>query len=67
VSGTGFFGSVEPIRFEGPQSVNPLAYHHYDRDRVILGKRMEDHLRAAVCYWHSFAYDGGDQFGGATF
>ncbi len=67
MSGTGFFGSVEPIRFEGPQSVNPLAYRHYDRDRVILGKRMEDHLRAAVCYWHSFAYDGSDQFGGATF
>jgi xylose isomerase len=67
VGGSGFFGSVEPVRFEGPQSANPLAYRYYDRDRIILGKRMEDHLRAAVCYWHSFAYDGSDPFGGATF
>ena len=62
-----FFDGVAPVRFEGPQSANPLAYRYYDRDRLVLGKRMEDHLRAAVCYWHSFVNDGGDPFGGATF
>jgi xylose isomerase len=67
VSGTGFFGEVAPIRYEGPQSANPLAFRYYDRDKLVLGKRMEDHLRAAICYWHSFAYTGLDQFGGATF
>jgi len=67
VSGTGFFGDLAPIRYEGPQSADPLAFRYYDRDKLVLGERMEDHLRAAVCYWHSFAYAGLDQFGGETF
>jgi xylose isomerase len=67
LSSTGFFGEVAPIRYEGPQSANPLAFRYYDRDKLVLGKRMEDHLRAAICYWHSFAYAGLDQFGGETF
>lgn len=64
---TGFFGDIEPIRYEGPDSKNPLAYRYYNRDEVVLGKRMEDHLRFAVAYWHSFAWNGGDPFGGQTF
>jgi len=67
VSGTGFFGDVEPIRYEGPRSDNPLAYRYYDKDRRVLGKRMEDHLRASVCYWHNFVANGSDPFGGPTF
>ncbi|THD42015.1 MAG: xylose isomerase [Bradyrhizobium sp.] len=67
MAGTGFFDGVESVRFEGPQSTNPLAYRYYDRDRLVLGKRMEDHLRAAICYWHNFVYEGGDPFGGPTF
>ncbi len=57
------FESIAPIAFEGPQSDNPLAFHHYERDRIVLGKRMEDQLRFAVCYWHSFAWNGFDVFG----
>ncbi|MBX3578784.1 MAG: xylose isomerase [Rhizobiaceae bacterium] len=64
---TGFFGDIKPIRYEGPDSKNPLAYRFYDRDEVVLGKRLEDHLRFAVAYWHSFAWPGGDPFGGQTF
>ena len=67
MSGTGFFGDVEPIRYEGPRSDNPLAYRYYDKDRRVLGKRMEDHLRASVCYWHNFVANGSDPFGGPTF
>ncbi|HEU4486692.1 MAG TPA: xylose isomerase [Povalibacter sp.] len=62
-----YFADVEPIKFEGLKSENPLAYRYYDKDRVVLGKRMEDHLRPAVCYWHSFAWNGTDVFGGGTF
>src|SRR5690606_1827773 len=54
-------------RYEGPETDNPLAFRHYDPDARILGKRMEDHLRFAVAYWHSFAWEGGDPFGGRTF
>ncbi len=64
---TGFFGDIGPIRYEGPDSTNPLAYRHYDPDEVVLGKRLEDHLRFAVAYWHSFNWEGGDPFGGRTF
>ena len=64
---TGFFGDIGPVRYEGPDSTNPLAYRHYDPDEVVLGKRLEDHLRFAVAYWHSFNWEGGDPFGGRTF
>lgn len=64
---TGFFGDIAPVRYEGPESTNPLAYRFYDPDEVVLGKRLEDHLRFAVAYWHSFAWPGGDPFGGQTF
>ncbi|WP_424985295.1 xylose isomerase [Microbulbifer sp. S227A] len=62
-----FFADIQPVRHEGINSSNPLAYRHYDPDEMILGKRMEDHLRFAVAYWHSFAWEGGDPFGGQTF
>jgi xylose isomerase len=62
-----FFTAIEPIRFEGRDSQNPLAFRYYDRNRVVLGKTMEQHLRIAVCYWHSFAWPGNDVFGAGTF
>ncbi|MDF1775119.1 MAG: xylose isomerase [Rhizobiaceae bacterium] len=64
---TGFFGDIERIAFEGADSINPLAFRHYDRDEVVLGKRMEDHLRFATAYWHSLCWEGLDPFGGRTF
>jgi len=64
---TGFFGDIEKIKYEGPESDNPLAYRHYNPDEKVMGKRMEDHLRFAVAYWHSFQWEGGDPFGGRTF
>lgn len=64
---TGFFDGLTPARFEGASSTNAMAFHHYDAEELVLGKRMADHLRFAVAYWHSFAWEGGDPFGGATF
>jgi xylose isomerase len=64
---SGFFGIEQPIRYEGPESANPLAFRWYQPDRPVLGKRMADHLRFAVCYWHSFCWPGSDPFGGPTF
>ena len=62
-----FFPTVDAIAFEGPETDNPLAFRFYDRDRVVLGRRMEDHLRPSVCYWHTFAWPGDDVFGDGTF
>ncbi|QIK78188.1 xylose isomerase [Sphingomonas piscis] len=61
------FADIEPIKYEGPDSDNMLAYRYYDPKRQVLGKSMEEHLRLAVCYWHSFAWPGADIFGAGTF
>ena len=62
-----YFQDFPIVRYEGRESDNDLAYRWYDKDRVILGKRMEDHLRFAVCFWHSFCWPGSDVFGAGTF
>ncbi|HEX6061423.1 MAG TPA: xylose isomerase [Candidatus Limnocylindria bacterium] len=64
----GFFTEVpERIGFGGPDSTDPLAYAVYQPDRLVDGKRMADHLRIAVCLWHSFNWPGSDVFGVGTF
>lgn len=62
-----YFADIEPIKFEGIESTNPLVYRYYDKDRVVMGKTMAEHLRMAVCYWHTFCWDGFDVFGAGTF
>ena len=60
------FSDVAPIRFEGPESKNDMAFKVFDKDRMVLGKRMADWLRLTVCYWHSFSSSGMDMFGSGT-
>src|SRR5437667_46956 len=62
-----FFGATATVPYGGPEAKSPLAFRWYDRDRIVRGRRLEDHLRFAVCYWHSFCWPGGDPFGGETF
>ncbi|WP_379554674.1 xylose isomerase [Qipengyuania sp. DGS5-3] len=62
-----YFADIPAVAFEGEESKNPLAYRYYDAERMVLGKSMRDHLRWAVCYWHSFAWPGHDIFGAGTF
>ncbi|RYH10605.1 xylose isomerase [Tropicimonas sp. IMCC6043] len=63
---TNFFDGIDKVAYD-PDSTSDLAFRHYNPDEILLGKRMEDHLRFAVAYWHSFAWEGGDPFGGRTF
>ena len=58
-----FFADVQKIKFEGPDSKNPLAFRHYNEAEVVEGKSMKEHLRFAVAYWHTFRGMGGDPFG----
>ena len=62
-----FFPGIERIRYEGVESENELAFRHYEAERVVLGKSMREHLRMAVCYWHSFCWPGSDVFGEGSF
>lgn len=64
---TDFFKGIPQIKYEGPETDNDFAFRHYNPDEVILGKTMKEHLRFAIAYWHSFAWEGGDPFGGRTF
>lgn len=60
------FADVSKIKFEGPQSKNPLAFRHYNPEEKIEGKTMRDHFRFSVAYWHTFRGNGGDPFGPGT-
>ncbi len=60
------YPGIGKIEFEGVKSKNPLAFRWYDPEATVAGKKMKDHLRFAVAYWHSFCGDGSDPFGNAT-
>jgi xylose isomerase len=61
-----YFPGIGRIQFEGLGSDNPLAFKHYDANRKIGGKTMAEHLKFAVCYWHTFTNAGHDPFGPGT-
>ncbi len=60
------FSKFPTVKYEGPDSTNPLSYQWYDADKTVLGKPLKEHLRLAVAYWHSLAMSGSDPFGSAT-
>ncbi|MEC9143202.1 MAG: xylose isomerase, partial [Pseudomonadota bacterium] len=62
-----YFNLSEPISFEGDKGDGILSFRHYDPNEMVMGKRLADHLRFAVCYWHNFVWPGTDPFGGQTF
>ena len=61
-----FFPGIGKIEFEGRESKNPMAFHYYDENKVVMGKTLKDHLRFAMAYWHTLCAEGADQFGGGT-
>ncbi|MDY6914227.1 MAG: xylose isomerase [Planctomycetota bacterium] len=60
------FPGIKKVKYEGPDSKNPLAFKHYNAEEKMEGKKMADHFRFSVAYWHSFCNAGADQFGAAT-
>ena len=61
-----YFSGISKIGYEGPLSDNPLAFKFYDANKKIGSKTMAEHLRFAVCYWHTFCGTGADPFGPGT-
>lgn len=61
-----FFSGIDQIKFEGKESRNPMAFRHYDAERVIMGKPMKEWMRFAMAWWHTLCADGSDPFGGPT-
>ena len=61
-----YFKNLNEIKYEGKDSDNPLAYRYYDKDKIVLGKKMKDHFKFAIAYWHSFVNTGNDPFGPGT-
>ena len=63
-----YFPELEgPVKYEGADSKNPLSFKHYNANEKVLGKKMSDHLRFAVCYWHTFKSGGADMFGAPVY
>jgi xylose isomerase len=63
---TDYFKNIAPVKFEGVESDNPLAFRWYDETRMVAGKTMKEYLRFACSYWHSFNGSGADPFGEPT-
>ncbi|MEM1137007.1 MAG: xylose isomerase [Bacteroidota bacterium] len=61
-----YFPNIEKIKFEGRESDNPLAFKFYEPEKVVAGKKMKDHFRFAIAYWHSFCNGNADPFGTDT-
>ena len=61
-----YFPGIGKIPFEGVESKNPMAFHYYDPERVVLGKKMKDWLKFAMAWWHTLGPASSDQFGGQT-
>lgn len=61
-----YFSGINKVAFEGPDSTNPLAFRFYDAEKVVAGKKMKDHLRFAMSYWHTMTGEGSDPFGQGT-
>ncbi|SHI24796.1 xylose isomerase [Leeuwenhoekiella palythoae] len=61
-----YFKNIDPIKFEGKESDNPLAFKYYDENKVVAGKTLKEHMRFAMAYWHTLNNKGGDPFGAPT-
>ena len=61
-----YFPEISKIAFEGKDSKNPLAYHYYNPEQLVCGKKMKDWFKFAMAWWHTLCAEGGDQFGGGT-
>ena len=61
-----YFPFIGKVPFEGPESKNVLAFHYYEPERVVMGRKMKDWLRFAMAWWHTLGQASGDQFGGQT-
>ena len=61
-----FFPEIPAVKFEGTESKNPLAFRYYDANRVVMGKKMSEWMKFAMCWWHTLCAEGGDQFGPGT-
>ena len=60
------FKGIPSVKYEGPESKNPLAFKFYDADKVVLGKKMSEHLPFAMAWWHNLCANGTDMFGRGT-
>jgi xylose isomerase len=61
-----YFPEVSKIRYQGPDSTEPLAFRHYNAEEIVEGKTMREQLRFSVAYWHTFRGTGSDPFGPGT-
>ena len=62
-----YYKGIGKIKYEGAESDNPLAFKYYDPNKIVAGKKMKDHFKFAIAYWHSFCGVGSDPFGPVSY
>lgn len=61
-----YYKDIGKVKFEGSKSKNPFSFKYYNKDEIVLGKKMKDHFNFAMAYWHTMVADGSDPFGSGT-
>ena len=50
----------------GYRTGKPFEFKYYDADKIIMGKKMSEHLPFAMAWWHNLCATGVDMFGVGT-
>ena len=61
-----YFPQIGKIPFKGVDNKDVMAFHYYEPERVVMGKKMKDWLKFAMAWWHTLGGASADQFGGQT-
>ena len=59
------YADVSKVVYD-PKGTDPFTFRWYDPDEVIAGKKMREHLKFALSYWHTIDAEGVDMFGSGT-
>lgn len=61
-----YFPGIKKLEFTEDKLSGGLCFRRYNKDELVGGKPMKDHLKFAVAWWHTFCNEGADQFGTGT-
>lgn len=61
-----YFPEVKKLTLLEDKFSTNLGFRHYNPDEIVNGKKMKDHLRFSMAYWHTLCATGVDPFGIGT-
>lgn len=61
-----YFPNVKKLEYSQDKFTTELCFRRYNPEELIGGKKMKDHLKFSVAYWHTMMGTGSDPFGPGT-